>query len=207
MAAWKIWLAYLAIGGLTVGSIFLRNPPFQFRLFVEISLTIATFLLFLTPIIFPNLTLQWPWSRGVDDQQWRRSYQQWAQSEEGKWYLGQKKALEEGAEVDAPWSAYPISDVFGGPIWGGWRQGTSEGWIKDIWYPFWRRLSKEERLTYLDKWQAPEDWREYLLPEERLSSLAAEERGTIVGHVFNVRLVSSAPDTAETTREDGDQET
>jgi hypothetical protein len=54
---------------------------------------------------------------------------------------------------------FPGSD----PIWGGWRQGVSEGWLRDRFLPFWQRQSGEQRQSYLDRWPPPSDlWRIYL---------------------------------------------
>ncbi len=58
-----------------------------------------------------------------------------------------------------PWVVYPHND----PTWGGWRQGYSEGWLNQVWLPFWRKLSPEERDAYLQVWPAPdEEWRRYV---------------------------------------------
>jgi hypothetical protein len=43
-----------------------------------------------------------------------------------------------------------------------WRQGTGEWWLGHIWWPYWKKLSRHERIEYLEKWDAPEDWREYI---------------------------------------------
>jgi hypothetical protein len=75
------------------------------------------------------------------------------------WWSDQVLALEAGMEIQPPWVQFPDTE----PWWGGWRQGNSEAWFHEIWSPFWHRLSAEERLAYVDKWQPPEDWREYLL--------------------------------------------
>lgn len=62
-------------------------------------------------------------------------------------------------EPEPPWRKYPGEETF----WGGWRQGHSEAWLKDIWLPFWSSLTHEDRLAYLEKWNAPDQWREHIL--------------------------------------------
>jgi hypothetical protein len=58
-----------------------------------------------------------------------------------------------------PWIKYPGHD----PWWGGWRQGVSEAWLLDVWLPFWKALSPEEKERYLQTWSPPnDDWREYV---------------------------------------------
>jgi hypothetical protein len=62
-------------------------------------------------------------------------------------------------EVPPPWREFPGND----PTWGGWRQGSSEAWLVDVWLPFWRALSPRERDEYLRQWPPPdEEWRRYL---------------------------------------------
>jgi hypothetical protein len=61
--------------------------------------------------------------------------------------------------VQPPWIEYPDSE----PAWGGWRQGTSEAWLHDVWLPFWRRLPSADRAAYLKRWPPPnEDWELYV---------------------------------------------
>lgn len=62
-------------------------------------------------------------------------------------------------EVRPPWMEYLDSE----PWWGGWRQGTSEAWLKEVWLPFWRGLSGPARAAYLERWPPPtEEWQTYL---------------------------------------------
>jgi len=62
-------------------------------------------------------------------------------------------------DVPPPWVVYPGND----PIWGGWRQGESEGWLREKWFPFWQRLDGTARAAYLERWPPPDEiWREYL---------------------------------------------
>jgi hypothetical protein len=46
----------------------------------------------------------------------------------------------------------------------GWRQGEGEQWYAVVWQPFWSQLDDRERARYLDIWDAPGEWREFLLP-------------------------------------------
>ena len=48
----------------------------------------------------------------------------------------------------------------------GWSQGIGESWLDTTWRPFWRSLSEEERVEYLDRWEADEFAREAFLGEE-----------------------------------------
>ena len=63
--------------------------------------------------------------------------------------------------INPPWIEY-ASSKFEGPFWGGWRQGNAEPWFRDIWTPFWKKLTPEERIMYLEKNPLPEphkdDW-------------------------------------------------
>lgn len=61
--------------------------------------------------------------------------------------------------VRPPWIEYPESY----PNWGGWRQGTSETWLRETWFPFWDSLGPGERRAYLECWPPPdEDWTLYV---------------------------------------------
>jgi len=61
--------------------------------------------------------------------------------------------------VKPPWIQYPGNP----PYWGGWRQGISEDWLHDIWFPFWDKLTPEEQKEYLEEYPPPdEDWQEYM---------------------------------------------
>jgi hypothetical protein len=61
--------------------------------------------------------------------------------------------------VRPPWVQYPGSD----PLWGGWRQGFSEAWLREEWLPFWRSLDAPAREAFLQRWPPPDDqWLTYL---------------------------------------------
>ena len=102
---------------------------------------------------------------------WKKKENEWM-----RWLVQQLEALERGDEIEPPWVVYPESE----PWWGGWRQGNSEGWLVLAWLPFWDKLSDEDRLQYLEKWNAPDEWREYLQQE-----FNADESSSIAGHVLN----------------------
>ena len=62
-------------------------------------------------------------------------------------------------DVEPPWIRYPGNE----PTWGGWRQGYSEAWLKEVWFPFWKRLTPADRDAYLKQWPPPnEDWELYV---------------------------------------------
>ncbi|MEM8531742.1 MAG: hypothetical protein AAGF95_12920 [Chloroflexota bacterium] len=90
----------------------------------------------------------WPWNR-------RKSKTQ----KYLDWFAFQRWLLETGAEIPPPWVAYPNQ----APWSGGWRQGNGEAWLHEVWLPFWRTLGPKERHTYVEKWNAPSEWREYLI--------------------------------------------
>ena len=63
-------------------------------------------------------------------------------------------------EIKPPWVAhpgYPPHDIF-------WRQ-PGEAWAVHVWLPYWTSLSPDEQAAFLDKWDAPVEWREYYSPE------------------------------------------
>ena len=58
-----------------------------------------------------------------------------------------------------PWIKYPGK----APYWGGWRQGESEFWLLNVWLPFWRDVTENERQAFLKKEPPPNDeWRDYI---------------------------------------------
>ena len=59
-------------------------------------------------------------------------------------------------EPPAPWVAFPQARPFGG-----FNQGTNEYWMRQSWGPFWMSLSAEAREHYLNRHEAPEQWREW----------------------------------------------
>jgi hypothetical protein len=62
-------------------------------------------------------------------------------------------------EPEPPWLMCPGTP----PYSGGWRQGGGEGWIKNVWFPFWNRLAPDEKDAYLMRYPPPDDdWNLYL---------------------------------------------
>ena len=62
-------------------------------------------------------------------------------------------------DILPPWEQYPETE----PWWIGWRQGDGEVWLKLVWLPFWSKLARTEKEHYVDRWAAPEEWRNYVL--------------------------------------------
>lgn len=63
-------------------------------------------------------------------------------------------------EIIPPWHRYPRTE----PTWAGWRQGRSEYWLLEVWFPFWRDMSDIQRADYLHRWPPPNElWRLYLV--------------------------------------------
>jgi hypothetical protein len=61
-------------------------------------------------------------------------------------------------EPHPPWVEYPDEE----PFWGGWRQGSGEFWLHYTWFPYWRKLTQNQRLAYLERWHVPDNWREHI---------------------------------------------
>lgn len=73
-----------------------------------------------------------------------------------QWWAEQIETATAGGEIKPPWIVFPNSS----PIYG-WNQGGNEYWKTNVWMPFWTAMSEDERESYLEKWQPPdEDWRE-----------------------------------------------
>jgi hypothetical protein len=69
----------------------------------------------------------------------------------------QLRRLEAGEDIDPPWVAFPNSDPM--TLWISWRHG--DGWLDQIWKPFWNKKNNAERKKYFEKWQPPnDDWYE-----------------------------------------------
>lgn len=74
-------------------------------------------------------------------------------------FLSETAKLNQAGEVLPPWRAFPDYST----VSGGWRQGNGEYWMMRAWHPFWSGLPEPERARYLERWAAPEEWREWLL--------------------------------------------
>lgn len=70
-----------------------------------------------------------------------------------EWHAEQKRKLEAGEEIEPPWIAFPKSNPI--VLWVDWRHGN--GWLDNIWKPFWNGLNITEKKEYLKKWQPPND--------------------------------------------------
>ena len=64
--------------------------------------------------------------------------------------------LNQIGDVFPPWQAFPEYDSFSG----GWRQGNGEYWMLNVWLPYWEQLSTAEKQDYINKWNAPNNWKE-----------------------------------------------
>jgi hypothetical protein len=84
----------------------------------------------------------------------RQAALEWKRDEENK-ILRTKEAFRTGAEIEPPWVLWPYQMS--------WNQGWTELYFKDMWWPFIYRLTKEERIAYLDKWPIPEhaQWQQW----------------------------------------------
>jgi hypothetical protein len=72
-------------------------------------------------------------------------------------FLLETATLNQAGAVPPPWRAFPTYS----PVTMGWRQGNGEYWMMRVWQPFWSGLSPTERSQYLDRWEAPTEWREW----------------------------------------------
>ena len=69
----------------------------------------------------------------------------------------QREALAAGSEIEPPWIVFPSSEPWY------FNQGHNEDWQMNIFIPFWNRLSREEQIAYVEKWEAPPSWHDTLL--------------------------------------------
>ena len=72
-------------------------------------------------------------------------------------FLQQLLDLNTRGEMYPPWLVFPERDPHLG-----WNQGTADHWRMFGWDPFWGALPADERESYLHRWDAPEDWAEFL---------------------------------------------
>lgn len=73
-------------------------------------------------------------------------------------FLVSTAELNAATERMPPWLAFPEY----GPDAGGWRQGAGEFWRNTCWAPYWAALDPGARHAYLQRWPAPEGWRQAL---------------------------------------------
>ncbi|MFJ1267914.1 hypothetical protein ACD661_04980 [Legionella lytica] len=87
-------------------------------------------------------------------------------------------------EIDPPWVFaldFAPWDMF-------WRQ-PGEIWIYYIWLPFWRVLDEQQKDDYLNKWNAPANWREHLMSnDDELDSVEEEKDKELLSFLMNKHL-------------------
>ena len=74
-------------------------------------------------------------------------------------FLLETRDLNQAGDMPPPWRAFPGYE----PASSGWRQGNGEYWFLHAWSPFWKRLPEEEREQYLRRWDAPTEWRAWMV--------------------------------------------
>jgi hypothetical protein len=197
IAAWKIWLPWFLVCMILNAITGLQTPPFDFWISLTGAAVIAVPMSALTLMMCPSFEVRYPWTDAIKEHRSRRDYEVYLNSEFGRWFTAQEKALLEGGEIEPPWVAFPNED----PWWIGWRQGNGEGWIKLIWYPYWKLLEIDQRRSYLDRWNAPDMWREYLDPDRETAIASDDLKQSLGGFVMNLWLKGTPAD-----REDGESE-
>jgi hypothetical protein len=85
------------------------------------------------------------------------------ETNDGKTVAAQEEAHKVCADIHPPWV------VFTGQV--RWTQGYEQSWWRNIWMPFWDRLTEEERIVYVIKWKAPNYWPAVLLNKGQLDWL------------------------------------
>ncbi|MDR3501416.1 MAG: hypothetical protein P4L79_02435 [Legionella sp.] len=86
-------------------------------------------------------------------------------------------------EIDPPWIFaldFAPWDMF-------WRQ-SGEIWIYYIWLPFWHALNQQQKEDYLNKWNAPANWREHLMSSSNEDEEEDEEMSEISSFLLNKQL-------------------
>jgi len=73
-------------------------------------------------------------------------------------------SLNSGSEIRPPWVVFP------GSLPNHANQGNQQAWAEVVWKPYWKRLTREQRLSYVERWNPQEDlWRGLLLMEGMLN--------------------------------------
>jgi hypothetical protein len=66
--------------------------------------------------------------------------------------------LTQKAELLPPWIVFP--DMFhGSPRW---NQGYEQDYCWNYWIPFWKNMSESEKISYCAKFNAPQEWIDWL---------------------------------------------
>jgi hypothetical protein len=73
-------------------------------------------------------------------------------------FLRETLRLNQTGDAFPPWVAFPEYDS----LTMAWREGEGQHWLDKVWRPFWDRLTAAERDDYLNRWNAPAEWRERL---------------------------------------------
>lgn len=90
------------------------------------------------------------------------------------------------SEISPPWTQfpeYPPTNSF-------WRR-EGEWWALTVWLPFWSKLSDSERQNILDKYDAPEAWKDFYTKEHQ--EFLAEQDGP-AGWILRNNLTPCSPD-------------
>jgi hypothetical protein len=72
-------------------------------------------------------------------------------------FLRKAQELNQRGDVPPPWIAFPRQDSYSGF----WKQ-SGEPWMASVFRPFWEALDSRAKSEYLERWSAPDDWRELL---------------------------------------------
>jgi hypothetical protein len=87
-------------------------------------------------------------------------------------------------EVQPPWIQFPNyspADPF-------WRMGAYE-WYQYQWRPYWNSLSDDEKKDYLNRWQAPEEWRNFCPDINIYWSRSLTSQNTDIDEQTNARVL------------------
>ncbi|RKH01076.1 hypothetical protein D7X32_21485 [Corallococcus carmarthensis] len=74
-------------------------------------------------------------------------------------FLSKTRQLNQTGDMVPPWKAFPGYESTSS----GWRQGNGEYWLVHVWSSFWRSLPPAERQQYTQRWEAPSEWRSWLM--------------------------------------------
>ena len=99
----------------------------------------------------------------------RRAALEWEQNEQNT-IQRIEEAFRTDAEIEPPWIAFPY--------YVSWNQGWSEYYYDDMWFPYIKRLPKDERVAYLEKWPIPEQevWQQWPERVFRIPYATSEEK-------------------------------
>ncbi len=99
------------------------------------------------------------------DEEWQRTLTiDWENKlkKSERWHIQQTESKFREDEVSLPWQAFPEN-----PLVYEWNEEKKVEWLKDIWLPFWNKLSQEKQDKYLEfKQPADDKWIETLAKYE-----------------------------------------